>query len=213
MSDLDFSVNKPLIKAIIAAINPYLFCFWYQATFINQPLFVWGLASLLWFCLGILYDNVFEYLWHRFAFHVGLPGLGFIKRSHADHHRHFCDDYFARRDSEALDHIATKWYVFPILYSVHFTLFWNFLPKHLQYAQVFFLGILLRFLFYEITHWFTHVKDNSFDKMINRLERILLLGLTTKFRKNQIERHRHHHDLARVEFSFGPIYFGPYYKK
>lgn len=209
----EFSLHKPLVGAVAAAIIPYLAYLFYQAQYTRQQLFVVSIASFLWFCGGVLYDNVFEYLWHRVFFHVGVPGLGFIKRSHADHHRHFCDDHFARRDLEALNHIATRWYVFPILYFLHFALFWKLFPGYLVYAQAFFLGILLRFLLYEITHWFTHVKDNGFDRMIGRLEGTPLLGLVAKFRKKQIERHHHHHDLVKVEFSFAPFYLPPYYEK
>lgn len=202
-------LHRPLWMAMTAAVAPYLACLFYQAWHTSHPLFVVEWLSLIWFAGGIFYNNVFEYLWHRFAFHAVIPGLGFVRKSHADHHRYFCDDYFARDDQEALEHIVTKWYVFPVLYFIHYFLL--FPSRYYGYAQIFFLGVLVRFLFYEATHWFTHVKDNGFDRAISRLKSVPILRWVTIAREDQIMRHRRHHDFVKFDFSFGPFYFGPFY--
>lgn len=52
------------------------------------------------------------------------------------------------------------------------------------------------------THWFMHVGDNRFDRV---LRRIPMLGT---LRVEQIRHHRLHHEAPDRNFAFTPLYLG-----
>ena len=143
---------------------------------------------------GGIYTNLFEHLWHRYGMHVRRDPR------HARHHRIFYGDRFRTNDPKALDEIVTAWYVFPLLLAVHYAAFWAIFGA--GYAPAFFLGVVLHFVTYEVTHWYTHVKDNEFDRLLARIP-----GLC-RLRAGQIRHHRLHHAEPLVNFNFNPPYAG-----
>jgi len=154
-----------------------------------------SLRALVVALAGALYTNLFEHLWHRFAMHGGRPDP-----RHARHHRIFYGERFQTRDRAALEEIVTAWYVFPALLALHYTAFVELFGAGL--APAFFLGVVLHFLTYESTHWYTHVADNGFDRAVERIPG--LRGL----RAMQIRHHRMHHAEPTINFNFTPPYAG-----
>jgi hypothetical protein len=144
---------------------------------------------------GVLYTNLFEHGWHRYGMHSRRPD-----RRHATHHRIFYGDKFQTSDPEALREIVTSWYIFPLLLVVHYSVFTAVLGAGL--APMFFLGVLLHFVAYEVTHWYTHVANNSFDRFLSRNR---FLG---PLRAVQIRHHQLHHANPTVNFNFNPPYAG-----
>ena len=143
---------------------------------------------------GAIYTNLFEHLWHRYGMHVRRDPR------HARHHRIFYGDRFQTDDPNALDEIVTSWYIFPLLLAVHYLAFWGLLGA--EFAPAFFLGVVLHFVTYELTHWYTHIKDNGFDRVVSRIPGFC--GL----RAGQIRHHRLHHAEPLVNFNFNPPYAG-----
>jgi uncharacterized membrane protein (DUF485 family) len=147
-------------------------------------------------CLaGALYTNLFEHVWHRYAMHGRRPDP-----RHARHHRMFYGNGFQTSDPVALQEIVLAWYIFPLLLTVHYAAFTMLFGAAL--APAFFLGVLLHFVTYESTHWYTHVANNGFDRFVNRIPG--LSGL----RSMQIRHHRLHHAEPMVNFNFNPPYAG-----
>ena len=147
-------------------------------------------------CLaGALYTNLFEHAWHRYRMHSRRPDP-----RHATHHRIFYGNRFQTSDPEALREIVTAWYIFPLLLTVHYSAFAALFGAGL--APAFFLGVLLHFVTYEVTHWYTHVANNSFDRFMARIP-----GLS-RLRSEQIRHHQRHHAEPMVNFNFNPPYAG-----
>ena len=147
-------------------------------------------------CLaGALYTNLFEHIWHRYAMHGRRPDP-----RHATHHRLFYGERFQTSDPATLGEIVTGWFIFPLLLTVHYAAFILLFGSGL--APAFFLGVVLHFLTYEVTHWYTHVANNGFDRFLARIPG--LSGL----RSMQIRHHRRHHAEPMVNFNFNPPYAG-----
>jgi hypothetical protein len=147
-------------------------------------------------CLaGALYANLFEHVWHRYAMHSGRPDP-----RHAMHHRIFYGKGFQTSDPEAMREIVTAWYIFPLLLAVHYSAFAALFATGL--APAFFLGVVLHFVTFEVTHWYTHVANNSFDRFLARIP-----GLR-RLRAVQIYHHRLHHADPIINFNFNPPYAG-----
>lgn len=143
---------------------------------------------------GAVYTNLFEHAWHRYGMHVRRDPR------HARHHRIFYGNGFQTSDPEALREIVTAWYIFPLLLTVHYVAFRALFGA--RFAPAFFLGVVLHFVTYEVTHWYTHVGNNGFDRLVSRLPG--LRGL----RAEQILHHRLHHAEPMVNFNFNPPYAG-----
>lgn len=141
------------------------------------------------------YTHLFEHAWHRWGMH----GRRYDPR-HARHHRLFHGKSFQTRDPAKLEDVTTSWYIFPALLAAHYGLFAALFPAPL--APAFAIGVTLQYLFYEVTHWYTHVEANGFDRMLSRTP-----GLRG-WRARQIEHHRLHHSDPGVNFNFTPPYAG-----
>ena len=187
---------KPLIKAIMGVFGIYALSLVVHPKLVSPgtPLFKPDWLYLGWFIAGALYTHFFEYFYHRFALHKGLPALKFLKKSHTQHHWFFNDPNFQRRDLEALQNITTKWYVFPLLFIGHYLFALKFVSH--EYIPTLFLGIIIHFSVFEISHWFTHVKGNLFDKIM------LQVPVFGRCRAWQIRHHRIHHDWPLYNFNF-----------
>src|SRR5215831_15926985 len=147
-------------------------------------------------CLaGALYTNLFEHIWHRYAMHSRRPDP-----RHAKHHGIFYGKGFQTTDPGALREIVTGWYIFPVLLLIHYSAFWALFGLGL--APAFFLGVLLHFVTYEVTHWYTHLAPNGFDRFLSRIP-----GLR-ELRAMQIHHHRLHHAEPMVNFNVTPPYTG-----
>ena len=147
-------------------------------------------------CLaGALSTNMFEHAWHRYGMHSRRPD-----RRHATHHRIFYGDSFQTSDREALQQIVTSWYIFPILLVPHYAIFLAVFWAPL--APSFFLGVLLHFVAYEVTHWYTHVANNSFDRFVSRVP------FLRRLRAVQVRHHQLHPANPTVNFNFNPPYAG-----
>jgi hypothetical protein len=144
---------------------------------------------------GALYTNLFEHAWHRHAMHGRRPDP-----RHARHHRVFYGQRFQTADPEALREVVTGWYIFPLLLTVHYAAFAALFGIGL--APAFFLGVSLHFVTYEVTHWYTHVADNGFDRVLARIPGV------RELRDIQIRHHRLHHAEPMVNFNFNPPYAG-----
>jgi hypothetical protein len=98
----------------------------------------------------------------------------------------------------ALQQVVTVWYIFPILLAIHFPPFVAIFPSGLP--PMFVLGVVLHFVTYEVTHWYTHVADNAFDRRIRRIPGV------RRLREAQIRHHRLHYSDPGVNFnSIHPI--------
>jgi hypothetical protein len=144
---------------------------------------------------GVIYTNLFEHAWHRYGMHSRRPD-----RRHAAHHRVFYGNRFQNSDPAAMQEIVTSWYVFPILLIVHYSAFAVLFTP--QFAPMFFFGVLLHFVAYEVTHWYTHVPDNGFDRFVKRIP------VLAELRSAQVEHHKVHHAEPGVNFNFNPPYIG-----
>jgi hypothetical protein len=107
---------------------------------------------------------------------------------------------FRHPTPEALREVTLAWYIFPLLLAVHYSVFCVLFGAGL--APAFFLGIVLHFVTYEVTHWYTHVTNNGFDRVVSQIP-----GLR-KLRAMQIRHHRLHHAQPMVNFNFNPPYAG-----
>jgi hypothetical protein len=193
-------LHRPLSRAVLSGLAPYLFAV-FLYTRAGEPLrgYALGLA-IVWFVAGALYTQLFEYGYHRWAMHVGVRHLELAKRTHLEHHRIFTGKRFRSRNPEDLRYVTSEWYVFPLLFSVHYALFLSVFPA--VQAPAFFLGVTAQFLAYEVCHWFTHVEDNGFDRVLGRIP------LVRTVRARQIRHHYRHHDAPVVNFNFTPPYVG-----
>ncbi len=185
----------PIVRTASAAAVAFLLVLalhWSELTFEAR---MW--AFLL---LGVVYTQLFEYWYHAVPMHRGLPLLDDIRRNHLEHHRQFHGHHFRTRDPADTWQIPGRWWAFPAIFFVHYALLSSLFETG---AVVFFLlGTVVHYLVFEITHWFTHVEDNAFDRF---LERIPFLG---ELRAYQIEHHRIHHEIPVVAFNFNPPYLG-----
>uniref|UniRef100_Q01VA7 Fatty acid hydroxylase n=1 Tax=Solibacter usitatus (strain Ellin6076) TaxID=234267 RepID=Q01VA7_SOLUE len=183
---------KPLMMSAGWAVGAYVAAVGVQVG-AGGPVRI-SLRALMVLLAGGIYANLFEHLWHRYGMHVRRDPR------HARHHRIFYGDRFQANDPKALDEIVTAWYIFPVLLAVHYTPFWAIFGA--GYAPAFFLGVVLHFVTYEVTHWYTHVEDNRFDRVMSRIP-----GLS-RLRAAQIRHHRMHHAEPMINFNFNPPYAG-----
>jgi hypothetical protein len=184
---------KPLFTAVAWAVGSYVVAVGLQLrTSTNVEI---SLRALVVCLSGALYTNLFEHLWHRYAMHSRRPDP-----RHAKHHRIFYGNRFQTSDPDALREIVTGWYIFPVLLAVHYSAFTALFGAGL--APAFFLGVLLHFVTYEVTHWYTHVVDNGFDRFVSRIPGV------SGLRSMQIRHHRLHHAEPMVNFNFNPPYTG-----
>ena len=164
----------------------------------DQP---WKLPALFaWVLLGIAYTHFFEYSYHRFLMHAGARWLGFIKRNHLEHHRVFNGANFTSKNQNDWQYIASPWYVFPVLFSIHYAALGVLLPAKLMVS--FFCGVVFHYLFFELTHWLTHVEGNVVDEW---LRRVRLVGAARDY---HIRHHRYHHEIPTMDFNFNPPFLG-----
>jgi len=185
--------TKPLLTTTGWAIASYLVAVALQLS--TAAKIEISLRALVVCLAGALYTNIFEHIWHRYAMHSRRPDP-----RHARHHRIFYGARFQTSDPEALHEIVLAWYIFPILLTLHYSTFAALFGAGL--APAFFLGVLLHFVTYEVTHWYTHVADNGFDRLVTRIPGVR--GL----RSMQIRHHRLHHAEPMVNFNFNPPYAG-----
>ncbi len=160
----------------------------------------WTLPVFAWFLLGIAYTHFFEYGYHRFLMHAGARWLGFIKRNHLEHHRVFNGANFTSKNRHDWQYIASPWYVFPVLFVIHYAALRMLLPPKL--VVVFFGGVVLHYLFFEVTHWLTHIEGNAVDEL---LRRVPLLGAARHY---HVRHHRYHHEIPTMDFNFNPPFLG-----
>jgi hypothetical protein len=190
---MSFGSDKPLIQAVGSAAGSYAIAVGLQigtGGHIEVSLRAFAVALG-----GALYTNVFEHIWHRYAMHSRKPDP-----RHALHHRIFYGKGFQTTDPAALQEVVTSWYIFPLLLALHYSAFVVLFGAGL--APAFFLGVVLHFLTYEATHWYTHVADNGFDRVVARIPGVCRL------RAIQIRHHRLHHAEPLVNFNFTPPYTG-----
>lgn len=152
------------------------------------------------FALGALYTHLVEYWFHRIPMHRGVPFLENIKTNHQDHHRVFHGDHFRTRRAEELVHVPGRWFVFPPFFLAHYFVLSQLLGA--QETVAFLAGAVGHYVAFELTHWFTHLEDNAFDRFIARVP--VLAGL----RAYQIHHHQIHHERPDLAFNFNPPYLG-----
>lgn len=185
--------HRHLIETSIAAIAPWIgLAALYPDT---APRVFSGIGSL-WLALGIAYTHAFEYAYHRWVMHRGVKFLRGIQRKHLDHHRLFHGDHFTTRDPSALAKITGQWFLFPTALLLHYAM----LRPRLAPPEVlsFLAGVVLHYVTFEVTHYFAHVTESRFDRLVRRVP--LMRGI----RDLQLAHHRRHHETPDVDFNFNP---------
>jgi hypothetical protein len=198
--DRRFHLHVPLLKVVLSVMSAYGLALWLHGHLKQQVSLSW--AALPWVLAGSFYTHVFEFVYHNVAMHrsIQIGRWRFHDKRHLRHHQVFSGRTFQTRQPDYLKDVATHWYTVPVLLLLHYLVFLACFPA--RHAPWFFLGVSLQFLTYEITHWFTHVEDNAFDRLISRLP--VLSGI----RAAQIRHHRQHHSAPAVNFNFTPPYLG-----
>lgn len=191
----------PLLRAVASPIIAFgLISFYHYQHYAFLNYVSWWII-FGWFLLGVPYAHIFEYLVHRFALHYGIPGLKWMKNSHRKHHQVFHHLNYKTHNPTDLNEIASRWYLFPALLFVHYFAFISLLPnRYVNFAFLFFLGVLIRFLIYETTHYLSHLAGNFFDQQIEKVP------LATQLRTYQDRHHFRHHIREEVNFGFVPDY-------
>ena len=188
----------PILRTALAALAPFVLVTWmHWDAFVVITL---SLTSVTWLLAGALYTQFVEYWCHRVPMHRGLPYLTYVRWNHLDHHRIFHGTNFQTRDVDDLEHIAGRFWVFPILFLMHYTALVFVIEA--QALIVFLLGTVLHYLVFEASHWLTHIEDNPVDRLLARIP------LVSELRAYQIEHHRIHHEVPEMAFNFNPPYLG-----
>ena len=107
---------------------------------------------------------------------------------------------FALSKRDDWQYIASPWYIFPILFAIHYVALQMLLPAKL--LVLFFGGVVLHYLFFELTHWLTHIEGNRVDEL---LRRVPLAGTARNY---HIRHHRYHHEIPTMDFNFNPPFLG-----
>lgn len=188
----------PIIRTVLAAVTPLAIVITVHRHSLDG--FTLSLGVVAWALAGTLYTQLVEYWCHRFPMHRGLPYLSNVKWNHLEHHRVFYGANFQTQDPEKLHHIVGRYWVFPILFVGHYAVLAPVLETPALVA--FFLGSVLHYVVFELTHWLTHIEDNSVDRTIARLP------FLADIRAYQIEHHRIHHEIPELAFNFNPPYLG-----
>lgn len=193
-------LHLPLVRTVGAAGASFALLLVLHLRLPGLPVFKSALANCLAFAAGLAYTHLFEYFSHEIAMHREVRGLAFVRETHLRHHRIFHGDYFRSRNPEDLRHVTMGWYAFPILLALHYALFAAIFP--VAAAPAFFFGVTVHFTLYETGHWFTHVADNRFDKVLAGIPVI------RPIRAAQMRHHQIHHARPSVNFNFTPPYAG-----
>jgi hypothetical protein len=152
------------------------------------------------FLLGLAYTQFFEFWVHRFPMHRGVRFLENIRRNHLEHHRVFHGENFRTRRPSHLRHIAGRWWVFPLLFFLHYLCALALLP--IDAAVAFLFGCVVHYAAFEVSHWLTHVEGNGVDRVL------LSIPVVGSLRSFQIEHHRLHHETPKFAYNFNPPYLG-----
>lgn len=196
------AARRPILEVIVCSLLTYAVVVFLHREALpgSNPGDYLTTSLLLAFLAGVVYTHFFEYTYHRWLMHGGVRGLGFVKKNHLQHHRVFYGDNFTSRNREDWQYIASPWFVFPGLVTIHY-----FVVRELVSTAslvAFFGGVLLHYLVFEGTHWLTHVENNVVDRWIARVP---VLG---RLRRYHIRHHRHHHEIPTVDFNFNPPFLG-----
>ena len=194
---VEIKLYRPIAIVVLAAVTPFVLISYIHIKGLDDKYF--SLPVFLWFLLGIIYTHFFEYGHHRILMHRGTRYLGFIKKNHLEHHMIFNGDNFTSRKEEVLWHAASRWFMFPAMFFIHYLVLQVFLPPPVLVA--FLGGVVLHYVLFELTHWFTHVEDNSLDRFIAHIPALNWV------RDYQIRHHRLHHETPDVDFNFNPPFF------
>jgi hypothetical protein len=188
-------LHRPLIRAVTVAAAVYI-----AAVVLLRTPVSGSWPALGWFAGGFFYTQFFEYFLHRVFMHRGVRAFEFVRRQHLRHHRVFAGERRQSRNPQDLREVTTSWPTFPVLFALHYALFWLFFPP--AFAPAFFAGVTLHFIAYEALHWFTHVGDNALDRFLTRIPVVRVV------RAHQIRHHLLHHAVPSVNFNFTPPYGG-----
>ena len=197
---MSWKMHLPLVKVACAAMLSYALALAVHRGRGHEVAVSVGAACF--FVAGGLYTHLVEYFYHKLAMHrtIHLGAFRFIDRRHLEHHRLFAGEDFQTRNGRNLREVTTQWYTFPVLFLIHYAVFWALFPP--RYGAAFFLGVVGQFLFFEVSHWLTHVEDNVVDRMIAGIP------LLSRIRAAQVEHHRLHHQRPLVNYNFTPPYLG-----
>ena len=161
-------LHKPIAIVVLAAITPLLLITLLHLDDLVSRDLSWNFGLL--FLVGIVYTHFFEYGYHRVVMHGGIERFAFIREKHLEHHTTFNGDNFTTQKESDLKNIAAQWYLFPAAFLVHYFVVQALLPSQLLLA--FFGGVVLHYVVFEVSHWFGHVEDNFFDRILIREESV-----------------------------------------
>jgi len=187
-------MHWPLLRVVLGAVASFALVALAHARDLDVPV---PAAWWIFFFLGLAYTQLFEYGFHRYGMH---RGRGVLLRSHLRHHRIFHGEHFASRNAAELEHVAGRWYLFPLGLLAHFLIARLVVPPGTALALL--AGCVSHYVLFETSHFLAHVEDHPFDRWIRRIP---LLG---SLRDYQIAHHRLHHELPRCNFNFNPPFLG-----
>ncbi len=191
-------LNTPLAKTVSTALGSWVLTLIIHSDALDAGLFTVGTSA--WFIFGLAFTQLVEFWYHRVPMHRGFLFFRRIKKNHLKHHRLFRNKNFRVRNPKNLDHIAGQWYLFPAIYFLLYAVLRFLIPP--QALIAFLAGTVVHYAFFEMTHWFTHIEDNVFDRWIFRIP------LLNRLREYQILHHRLHHERPNIAFNFNPPYLG-----
>ena len=194
----EMRLHWPLLRVTLTATAAFLLAVYGERRGLEDN--VPALQILLWGLVGFVYTQFFEYGYHRVLMHKGNGIFASIKKNHLTHHAVFYGENFASRREEDLKHVAGRWFLFPVPFSVHYLVLKPLLASPILIC--FLAGILVHYLIFEATHWFSHVEDNGFDNLLRRIP------VLRAMRNYQIQHHRWHHEIPNAGFNFNPPYLG-----
>lgn len=190
--------SKSIVATISAALGSFCLVLFLHREALRADLL--SITCLAWLVLGLLYTQLVEFWYHLVPMHRGFRFFDHVKISHQEHHRIFHSANFRTRNVEDLKHVTGRWSVFPAVFILHYLVLRFLLPSPALVA--FFAGVALHYAAFELTHWFTHVEDNSFDRWIGRVP------VLNRIRETQILHHLIHHEIPTVAFNFNPPFLG-----
>lgn len=195
-----FRRDLPLYRVILIVWISFCLMLWFHTHVLGVQV-AWHWPGLWWFFAGMIYTHFFEYFYHRIPMHRGIKHLEFLKHHHNQHHQMFFGVNFRRTELSKPDNLISHPLVFPSLFVVNYFTALPVMPLSLM--PFFFAGVCFYYgNVFEFCHWYTHLKDNWFD---NILEQIPVID---KIRYRQIFHHRIHHQTPLTRFNFNPPFAG-----
>lgn len=154
---------------------------WYSGDSIKH----WPLIIIF----GIFYSMTLEYAYHKVVLHGNNEYFG---PAHREHHRKYRGNNLRVRKEDATD-INESSHVFPLAWLCQ----WAVLDIIFGSVPAIFVStICVYYIWYEISHWATHVVDNPIDKFMDRIPGVREVWLAQRVH------HLEHHTNPMTNYNF-----------